>query len=107
MTNKVWIVSRHSFRDEWNSTEAAFLTEEEAQNYVNEKEEKFIGELVSLWEKSRKDYEIDFDEDEIKYSPEEKKFLDMTGSDPWEFSSVDSIEYEFGTYTIDWAPLYS
>lgn len=103
MTDTIWIVKKY-YRDyESDFNEAAFFTEEEAKDYVNQREID-LEEIISIWKTCRK-FDYYPDTDDIEYTEPEQKFLDMTNYDPWDFSYEDEIRYHFEGYSIEDVPL--
>lgn len=102
MTDKIWIVKKYDRDYDHDFNEVAFLTEEEAKDYVNMMKNQ-IDEIVSVWENCRKfDY---YPNEDIEYTESEQKFLDMVGQDPWDFLYEVEIRYSLDGYGIEEVPL--
>lgn len=104
MTDKIWIVKKYDrdYDDDFN--EAAFFSEQEAKEYIDEMKDE-IKEIISIWENCRKF--THYPDEDIEYTEFEQKFLDMTGYDPWDFLYEVEIQSRFDGYGIEEVPLIS
>ena len=118
MMKKIWLVSKF-YRDYYEgdsmelSDRIAFLSEEEAKNYIGKMKDE-IEKMISVWKECRtfdsiwKDCgECDYwPDDDMERTEPERKFSYMTNQDPWYFRSEDEVR-EFCTgYVLDEILLY-